>query len=165
MEIKEYDVFKFRYNKENLQKRFEPYHCFDGQLIAFKQSDDQIRLMDTFWMNRFKPDGDCRTFDLEEAQEKGELEFKCNLNEIEYITESQAKYYKDEDIINLAHHHRYKKVFAVPQGTKQDVDAAIEALEKKLKDKKQVRECLDSEIEDLNIKLGEAKQGKLPISI
>ena len=163
MEIREGDVFRFRYNKEEAAKQFEPYHCFDGQLIALKKQDGTIHLVDTYWMISFdKADMDCRKFTPEQAQEKGELEFKCNLNDIEYISKEKTQYYKDEDVINLTYHRGFKKVFAVMKGTEPDLDSATLALEEKLRQKRDSRDCLNREIESLKEKIGEAKQGKFP---
>ena len=163
MEIKEGDVFRFRYNKEEAAKQFEPYHCFDGQLIAFKKQDGTIHLADTYWMTSFdRADMDCRKFTPEQAQEKGELEFKCNLNDIEYISKEKAQYYKYSDIINLTHHNGFKTVFAVMKGTEPDIDTAILSLERKLEQKQSQRDSLNREIESLKEKIGEAKQGKIP---
>ena len=39
VQFKVKDVFSFRYNEEETKKRFEPYHCFDGQFIV-KQSEN-----------------------------------------------------------------------------------------------------------------------------
>ena len=77
VQFNENDVFDFRYKPEEVKKRFEPYHCFDGTLVVKKYSDGKIFLVDTYWGG-----GDSRTFTPEKAIEQGELTFLCNLDEM-----------------------------------------------------------------------------------
>jgi len=64
-QIKEFDVFDFRYKPEIEEDMFEPYHCFDGQLIAKKDDKGGIYLEDTYWSSGGK------IFTLQEAQKGG----------------------------------------------------------------------------------------------
>ena len=77
VQFRENDVFNFRYKPEEAKKRFETYHCFDGTLVVKKYSNDKLYLVDTYWCG-----GDNKTFTPDEAIEKGELTFLCNLDEM-----------------------------------------------------------------------------------
>ena len=43
------DVYSFQYNDAEVKKRFEPYHCFDEQLIV-KKRNGKLILKDTYWL-------------------------------------------------------------------------------------------------------------------
>jgi hypothetical protein len=102
--IREGDVFRFRYS--DTTKRFMPYHCFDGQLIAFKQPDGSLLLRDTYWLHAcpdFKERSDTRTFTEAEAREQGELAFVCNLGQTDRIEKYALPYYDEADVFDLSH--------------------------------------------------------------
>ena len=103
--IKEGDVFNFNYSskfREEFEKRTYSgrlSHCFDGQLIVKKNSEGELYLCDTYWSS------DNRYFTLEEAEEKGTLEFRFNLKDVESISEEQKDYYEKKDVFNFSHQH------------------------------------------------------------
>src|SRR5690242_6119857 len=92
LQFKVNDVFSFRYNEEEAKKKFEPYHCFDGQLVV-KEISGKLALVDTYWGS-----GDNRRFTIEEAKKQGRLTFKCNLDEVEKADYNDVNYYNEEDI-------------------------------------------------------------------
>ncbi len=47
-QIKESDVFHFRYSSKNPNYNFLT-HCFQGSLIALKNKEGKIVLADTYW--------------------------------------------------------------------------------------------------------------------
>jgi hypothetical protein len=102
--IKENDFFIFEYYPEIRKSIFEPRHCFEGLLRAFKHKD-KFLLRDTYW-GVFSDSWDCvQMFTIEEALKKGTLTYYCNLNELKPIGEHEQKYYKDEDIFCLHEQH------------------------------------------------------------
>jgi hypothetical protein len=97
MEIKLNDVYKFRYHEEVRNKKaFDPYWCFDGQLIV-KENKNGLYLEDTYWSS------DSRKFTLEEALQDGILTFVCNLDDVIECREYNLQYYEDEDTFNLSY--------------------------------------------------------------
>ena len=100
------DVWQFNYNEEYLSKHkdwYDPYHCFDGQLIVKQKEDGQIYLEDTYWNS-----GDNRIFTPKEAIKQGNLVFKCNLDDTVQSSYSDYRYYNEEDIIDVStQHHSY----------------------------------------------------------
>jgi len=95
MDIKENDFFHFRTTKVDS-------HCFEGLLMAMKYENGEIYLADTFW-GIGNTSG--KTFTIAQAEEKGELKFYCNLNDIEPISDVEANYYNDKDIFLLSRQH------------------------------------------------------------
>jgi hypothetical protein len=128
MEVKEHDVFRFSYNDEAAKKRFDPYHCFDGQLIALKHVDG-IRLVDTYWS-----DNTGGSFTIEEALSQGTLTFVCNLQDVEKANEDVGKYYDDTDWFNLSRQHGCYKEFAVRKGAKRSAAKMEESLKAQIND-------------------------------
>jgi hypothetical protein len=121
--IREGDVFRFRYS--DTTKRFMPYHCFDGQLIAFKQPDGSLLLRDTYWLHAcpdFKERSDTRTFTEAEAREQGELAFVCNLGQTDRIEKYALPYYDEADVFDLSHQHGCYPYFALRKGAEKSPD-------------------------------------------
>jgi hypothetical protein len=107
MELKLNDIYKFQYNEKYCKQLFEPYHCFDGQLIVRQGNAGDLYLEDTYWSS-----GGNKTFTLDQALVKGILEFICNIEEIEKIGESEMNYYANEDLFDLSkQHHCYNEYY------------------------------------------------------
>jgi hypothetical protein len=107
LQIKENDVYTWRYTKEHVEKlRFmsDLYHCKERLAVVKKGNDGVLTFYDTFW-------GVGRTdnywFSLEDVGVKYEIEYYCNLDEIEKQPQHKEikKYYKDEDIFMLHDQH------------------------------------------------------------
>lgn len=49
MDIKLNDVYRFRYREEMIKCKFEPYWCFDSQLIVTQNKKRELFLVDTYW--------------------------------------------------------------------------------------------------------------------
>jgi hypothetical protein len=152
LQFKVNDVFSFRYNEEEAKKRFEPYHCFDGQLVV-KEINGKLVLVDTYWGS-----GDNRRFTIEEAKKQGHLIFKCNLDEVEKADHNDGNYYNDEDIINLSTQHGcYKRIVKRKGATRskdkmlQTAKDKIEELERKIKSAQRDIEWLNDSIEKINL--------------
>lgn len=160
VEIKVNDVFAFRYNEEEMETRFSPYHCFDGQLVALKRSTGEIYLRDTYWGG-----GEGRVFTPEEAEMQGELTFKCNLDEVEYIREHEQQYYADEDVINLSHQHQCYKKFAIKKGATRSTEKMITSIQDKIKDAEREKSSAERTIERLSETLKKVEAGDLTVWI
>jgi hypothetical protein len=127
IQLKVNDVYSFRYNEEEIKKRFEPYHCFDGQLVVKKRHDESLYLVDTYWGS-----GDNRVFSLEKALKEGTLTYKCNLDDVETIREHEFGYYADDDLFNLSHQHGCYKHYAKKKGVERSKEKMLETINKKI---------------------------------
>jgi len=121
IDIKEGDVFKFRFNQEYLDKfpLSDPYHCFDGQLVVVTKSDGNLILEDTYW------NGNRKKFKLDQLELNGTLTFVCNLNDVDECSESDVRYYNDNDIIDLSYQHGCYKRFVKRRGSKRSKEVML----------------------------------------
>lgn len=161
IELKENDVYLFRYKPEVAEKKFPPYHCFDGKLVVRKLSDGDFLLCDTYWGSA----SDSRSFRLEKALEQGELTFYCNLDDLQNISEHEQIYYADEDIFNLSRQHGCYKHYAIKTGTKRSKEKMIAVIMEKISGKEQDIEYANSSIGRLYENLADIESGKLDIYI
>lgn len=131
--LKERDVFRFSYSDAAIARMRSPnpYWCFDGQLIVRNG-----RLCDTYWAgHKLSAGGDERVV----RPEDGDLQFICNLDDVQEIHESECRYYDSADIINLSHQHGCYRFFAIRKGTPKSQRAMLDWLDKKA-------ECLRGDI-------------------
>ena len=157
--IKEGDVFDFCYNQETREKLFDPYWCFDGQLITKKDRDGKLYLADTYWSS------DNKTFELKEINKQGTLKFICNLNEIKEIEEWERDYYADDDIFDLSYQHHCYKAFYIKKNAEKSQAKMLEVLKGKMKEEKFKLESAGREIELLSEKITKVNDGDLSIYI
>jgi len=150
------DVFTFRY--KNQSEMFEPNHCFDGQLVI-KKYDGELILEDTYWSSNG------RRFKIQEAIDKGEMKFVCNLNEVSLIKESETVYYDDSHIFNLSYQHGCYRKFAIKKGAKRSAKKMIKIIEHKISDEKYNIKYSNRNIELLEEKLKKVKNGDIKIYI
>ena len=129
IELKENDIYSFRYNEKEMKERFDPWHCFDGQLVVRGG-----KLIDTYW-GIGSTDG-AKAFTLSEALANGSLEFKCNLDEVDFCSEDDKKYYDEGDIINLSTQQGYYKRFARKKGSVRSKEKIFETLSYKIEEYK-----------------------------
>ena len=159
MELKLNDVYKFNYNIIWSRKIFEPYWCFDGQLIVRKRNG-KLYLEDTYWFS-----GENRTFTLEEALEKGNLTFVCNLDDVKECRECDIQYYDDKDIFNLSYQKGCYKKYCIRKGAKRSADKMKTVLNEKIAESKRKIEWENFDIEKYKEKLQEVENGNLDIYI
>jgi len=98
MRIKVNDVFYFSYHPLKEQGYDGRRHCFEGLLVARKNSEGKIQLEDTYWG---VGGSNSRVLKPEQAKVEGELKYYCNLDKIEEINLYDAKYYADKDLFML----------------------------------------------------------------
>lgn len=146
MNIKIKDVYKFQYNVESLKNISYPYHCFDGMLVV-KDTTSGLLLVDTYW------NSDNKYFTLQEALEKGTLEYICNLDDVEYIKEYELNYYDDEDIINLSYQHSSYARYAILKGVKKSKNKMMRVLKDKLSSKTNQIESLKRDLISIEDKI------------
>jgi len=148
MEIKLNDVYRFRYNEELIKNKFEPYWCFDGQLVVKQSNNGELYLEDTYWCS-----GNNKIFTLNEALQKGTLEFICNLDDVEECFIWDLDYYADEDLFNLSYQHNYYKKYYKRKGAKKSVKKMKAILEEKIKHTEQMIEWKKNQLKNLKDEL------------
>lgn len=158
MELKLNDVYRFRYHEEvESKKAFDPYWCFDGQLIV-KENKNGLYLEDTYFSG-----SENRRFTLEEALERGTLTFVCNLDDVEECQEYETQYYADEDIFNLSYQKRCYKKYCIRKGAKRSAEKMKAVLAEKIENEERQIKWATSDLERYREKLQEVENGNLEI--
>lgn len=160
MDIREGDVFRFSYSGEQRAKLFEPYHCFDGQLVAVIEGGS-IRLMDSYWLHEFKPRHDSRWFTEDDAMAKGELTFVCNLGDVQKVDKWQTQYYDDADVFDLSYQHRCYAFHAIRKGASKSKGKMLQVIEEKLQAERRAIESANWTIERLTKEAKKIEEGRL----
>jgi hypothetical protein len=162
VQFKVNDVFSFRYNEEETKKRFEPYHCFDGQFIVKQRENGELYLMDTYWASKydgFKHWSDYKWKTIEDAQKQGTLTFICNLDEVEEIQEHDLQYYADEDLFNLSYQHGCCKFYVKRKGAKRSIDKMLQSIRQKIEDEHSKIRSAENSLKWLNETLKKIEAG------
>lgn len=162
MNIKLNDVYLFRYNEEYNKKLFEPYWCFDGQLIVKQNRNGELYLQDTYWGF---DGGEKKTLTLEQVLERGELTFVCNLDEVEKCEEYHLNYYDDKDLFDLSYQHGCYKAYFKRKGANKSIDKMKKVLEEKIKSTEREILWQQSELQRLNDKLNKLNAGNINVYI
>lgn len=157
-EVKEGDVYVFRY--KDTKDRFEPYHCFDGTLIARVKGDGELHFVDTYWEL-----SDSRCFTIEDAFRLGKMKFLCNLECVDNIDKSNTKYYDEDDVIHLRIHAGYRDKYYIKKGTKRSKYAMMKYIKRKIRDEESNIKYSKRQIEICNDKLKEVESGNVDIYI
>ncbi len=171
MELKLNDVYRFIYHNEILEKIYEPYWCFDGQLIVKQDKNGNMYLEDTYWSfydkenNVFKSNSCSKRFSLEEALKQGKLFYKCNLDDVEMISEYDTNYYADEDIFDLSYQHGCKKLLFKRKGAQKSITKMESVLNKEIENIEAQIRYLTWKLEKVKENLEELKNGNINIYI
>ena len=157
IEVKEHDVFLFRYSDEYREShnKVDLNWCFDGKLIAHDY-DGKIMLVDTYWGVA----SESRRFTVEEALEKGELHFLCNLDDVETIKEYEICYYGRENVINLSSQHGCRERYVVKKNAKRSKDSMVNHIKEKIQEYQSKIDWATWQIKLLNEKLDDIRDGK-----
>lgn len=157
--MKEDDYYLFRYNAEYIKNTFEPYHCFDGKLIA-KKENGRIILVDTYWGSTSN-----RTFTWKEAKTQGSLEFICNLNNVDDLYKGNLIYYSDRDVFDLSSQHGCYEKYAIKRGAQRSKIKMLSVLKQKISDAKSTIGSSEREIQSALENISEIRRGNLDIYI
>lgn len=163
--IKENDIYRFSYSLEykDKAKHFDPYHCFDGQLVAKKDKETgEITLVDTYWSFG---GNDSRYAKPKEWREKGTLTFFLNLDEVEKAEEWERMYYNEKDFYNLSYQHGCYKKFAKRKGAKRDKGVMLDSLQEALKKAKYDADYAIRRVEEYSTKIAQVQNGDTTIYI
>ncbi len=142
MSIELGDVYRFSYNADAREKIFMPSHCFDGMLVANKDINDSIVLIDTYWVHSLNDffDGGAHfstgmRFSESEALAKGTLTYLCNLGGVDlYGRKEDTIYYRESKIFNLSHQHGCYQLYGILKGAKRDKDTMLTVVKKQILD-------------------------------
>jgi len=165
------DIYHFGYKPEvidDIEKKWyrgHTTHCFEGLLVVMKSHkwnddkrkyDEVVMLVDTFWgINR---EDNNKRFTLEEALKLGNLEYYCNLDEIEKIEKYDLDKYDNKDLFRLHDQHScseywYKKIGAVKSPVKRIsvIDKEINKAKSEIEYRVRTIESLSAERKKLEI--------------
>ncbi len=164
--IKEGDVFKFRWSPKKEQGFDGRWHCFQGTLIAKKDYDGNLELVDTYWSfgndqmsHRIKKD----VID-EEVKKGGSFTFDFNLNDVESINEEETHYLDENDVVSISdqnacvpiciRHYKYK-------GKGRSKDKMLREINEKIRNQKSTIEYAANELERLSERRTKIESGDL----
>jgi hypothetical protein len=156
--IKTGDVFSFSYKPEYVCTHHEPYHCFDGQLIASVDDDGNVTLTDTYWMGGQSSSE--KQFTLEEALKVGSLTFRFNVNDVVICNESDKAYYKYTDIFNFSYQHGCYKRFVRKKDAKRDKEVILNSLRYKIQELESELQYTKRDLANMNDLLKDVEGGK-----
>lgn len=126
-DIKDGDVFRWYYKDDSSYRAKCPngtaYWCMDNQCFATIR-DGVIYLIDTYWAHY-----GCEYIGKEVKivdVDRVDLEFICNLNEIEWISEYYTQDY--DKVYNLSRQSRCYKHFAIDKGAQPSKSAILKKI-------------------------------------
>jgi hypothetical protein len=152
------DVYSFSYNEEFRKNHSgDLYWCFDGQLVVKRKAGDELYLEDTYWIS------ENRKFTLKEAQEKGNLTFKCNLDEVEELNEHNLCYYDDNDIIDLSYQHHCYTRYVLRKGATRSKEKMLSIAKEKIDNAQHKIEYAKGEIKRINETIEKINNGDLNV--
>jgi len=139
--MKDGDVFRWYYKNDAEYRRNNlstAYWYMDNQCI-YREGKG---LIDTYWTGLDgKYSSSCEKYvSLSEA----DLEFVCNLNEVEFISEGSKDEY--DKVYNLSHQKNSYKVYAVDRGAGKSKKAILAKKERELADVKSEIEYLQRKV-------------------
>lgn len=139
MEIKDGDYFSYWW-KEGRGPSTDPYWCRDRRCVARTNSEGVVELIDTYnyWEYDnpeeilFHRKGLVREYSRYVDEDKFDIEFICNLNDVKLIKEWEKEDY--DKIYNLSYQVGYKKLFAIDKDAKPSKAAILKKLKRKLEE-------------------------------
>lgn len=149
--VKNNDVFNFRWSPKKDQGWDSRYHCFEGLLVA-QVTEDNIRFVDTYW-GIGDSQGQVLTFEEIEQEIKngGEIEYYCNLDEVERIENWQKYYYADKDLFYL---HTQKaciprcEFYFIRKGATRSKEKMLEVINEKVR---KARQAVEMAVDDVQV--------------
>jgi len=133
MMMHEGDIFRFSYSADELAKRFEPYHCFDGRLV-YRDG----RLVDTYWTGigpRAVIGHEAHAMAPRDAARLGTLTFIANLGDLRFVAyKSELLHYDEADCFDLSTQHGCYKAYAVRATAQRSQARMLAEIDAKLAD-------------------------------
>lgn len=145
MELKENDVYKLMPNERGEIANW----CRENLLIVRKGEGEGLYFVDTYWsiddLGRSSSTHG-KVYTLEEAQERGKLEFYCNLDDIESTKEHKTDYYDDKDVFLLTEQHGIIKNWYLRKGAQKSKEKILSVLDRKINHADERIDSLKNEI-------------------
>lgn len=108
------DIYFWRY-RDDVKLSSEPYHCKSRKAIVIDG-----RLIDTFWSNS--------SYGTVLDPDHVILDFKGNKNDLRQIREWEAKYYDQDDVVDMRHSNSMRAEIYVKKGAIRSRDALLEQI-------------------------------------
>jgi hypothetical protein len=162
------DVYSFRYNEHELKKRFSPYHCFDGQLVAKQRENGEFYFVDTYRgskYDKFTTHGDMKRKSIQQALGEGTLTFICNLDEVDEIKEYETVYFDDDDFYNLSYQSGCYKYFVKKKDAIRSKEKMLQSIKKKIEETEYKRDSAIGFLEKLKQRLLKIENGDTGVYI
>jgi len=162
MELIVNDVYRARWKERTWGDQKD--HCFEGIFVVLKKNNT-FMFADTYWGIG---DSSGKVFTPEQTEEKFELTYICNLDEIVSIHPYDIKYYDDNDLIYLSRQHACAdscKYYFIKKGAKRSQTKMVKVLNESIEYSKRKIEWETSSIKENSDKLAEVISGNLDIYI
>lgn len=156
MDIRDGDVFRWYFKndgeyRKKLQGSGTAYWCMDNQCYATERSGE-VYLLDTYWIDYGQEYiGNEVTY---VDPEKVDLEFVCNLHDVEFIKYGMEDYDK---VYNLSRQKGCYKAFAIDKGAEPSNTAILKKFEKQLEEAVYNKTYLEISIERLQKEINALK--------
>ena len=131
------DIYRWRYNRETLQTPafVESANCgtlyWCNSRIAI-WNEKKERLIDTYWGSTI----DNKSFTIQEIEEKIDLTFVANINDLVPCHPSEFDRYANDDCINISHSNSMRGGFYIRKGARESISKKIAVLESQIADHK-----------------------------
>jgi len=161
--IKENDVFLVRWKAREWDDQKD--WCFEGSLVAQKNDEGEFIFYDTFWgIGRH----DNKSWKFTEMMKTFNVEYYCNLNELEKISHYECDYYDDKDIFRLSDQHGCMESCVyhyIKKGTQKSKEKILSVLGENMRKAKNELENSGRDIENIATKIKDVENGNLSIYI
>lgn len=146
------DYFYYSW-KTGKQPATDPYWCRDRKCVARINPEGEIELVDTYnyWKYNdaegtlFSYDGLVREYSRFVTEEKFDLEFICNVDDVEVIDAWEKEDY--DKVYNLSYQVGYNKLFAIDKGMAKSQSAILKKLQGKLEEAEYQKKSAEWDIE------------------
>lgn len=157
------DIFRWSWNDKTLKKYKHKidagtlYWCL-SKICIFKEDG---RYYDTYWSSITNQN---RIFTKKEAEEKLELEYIANINDLVEIDERERAYYNDKDIVDIRHANMIRGGVYLRKGAKKSLSKMKKIMKRNIKKLQNELDILLAQIEDMENRLSKLDiDSRIPI--
>lgn len=163
-EIRKNDVFKVWYktNKEELYPG-SLRHCFEGTLVAIEDDKEGLIFVDTYWGIG---DRQGKEFTFSEMMQKFEVNYYCNLDDLEPSKEDVIKYYDNKDVYTISRQHACVPsciYYFIRKGSSRSKDKMLSMVNEQIQKAKKEIEYAVREVEMLSEKKEKINSGDVNV--
>lgn len=124
--MKDGDIYRWKYKQEVIDKYYNPYWC--KSQIAIWRKNGKL-LVDTYWHSQ-----DNTIFNEEDINNKLELTFVANINDLERCEKHMFNNYDDKDCVDISHANNSNSGFYIKKGAKPSIKKKKEVLKKQIEE-------------------------------